>query len=160
MKVLEPSPEGISLIHAFESCRLSAYLDVAGIPTIGWGTTRYPSGEKVKMGDLCTPEQADMYFAHDLKRFALAVDALTVDTISQRQFDALTSFVYNTGETAYRDSTLRRVVNTDPNDPGIRRQFMRWHFAGGKPIRGLWKRRHREADFYFGKLTPLPAWPH
>jgi lysozyme len=160
MKITDVSPEGLTLLKQFEGLRLSAYLDSAGIPTIGYGTIRYPNGEKVKMGDLCTPDQADMYFAHDLQRFERAVDALSVDTLSQRQFDALTSFTYNTGENAYRTSTLRKVVNVNPNDPGIRRQFQKWHFAGGRPIKGLWKRRHREADFYFGVKTPLPAWPH
>lgn len=160
MKVGFVSPEGLDLLKQFEGLRLAAYLDSAGIPTIGYGTIRYPNGEKVKMGDLCTPDQASMYFAHDVHHKAQAVDALTVDTISQRQFDALTSLVYNIGESAYRGSTLRRVVNASPNDRGIRKQFMRWHFAGGRPIKGLWKRRHREADFYFDTVTPLPAWPH
>lgn len=160
MKITNVSPEGLKLLKRFEGLRLAAYLDSAGIPTIGYGTIRYPNGEKVKMGDLCTPDQADLYFQHDLRRFELAVDALTVDTISQRQFDALTSLTYNIGENGYRGSTLRRVLNTNPDDRGIRKQFMRWHFAGGRPIKGLFKRRHQEADFYFGVTTPLPAWPH
>lgn len=156
MKVTTPSPEGIAMIHAEESCELSAYLDVAGVWTIGYGTTRYFGGQRVKAGDTCTQDQADSYFAYDLQRFALAVDALTVDSLLQRQFDALTSFNYNVGENAYRNSTLRKTVNANPNDPAIRQQFMRWHFADGKPVKGLWNRRHREADFYFGEQTPRP----
>lgn len=159
MKVTSLSPEGVALIKQFEGLRLEAYPDSAGIWTIGYGTTRYPNGQKVRPSDRCTVEQADLYFGHDLQRFELAVDALTVDGLVQRQFDALTSFVYNVGESAYRDSTLRKRVNANPNDPAIRDQFMRWHNAGGKPVLGLWRRRHREADFYFGVSTPMPPGP-
>jgi lysozyme len=159
MKTTGLSADGMALLRQFEGLRLEAYQDVAGIWTIGYGTTRYPNGQKVRAGDRCTLEQADIYFAHDLERFELAVDALTVDTILQRQFDGLTSFTYNVGEQAYKDSTLRKLVNANPNNPAIRDQFMRWHNAGGKPIPGLWKRRHREADFYFGVSTPIPPGP-
>lgn len=159
-KVTRVSAAGIALIHRWEELRLEAYLDVADIPTIGWGTTRYPDGSKVALGDTCTKDHADAYFEHDLRRFELAVDALTVDMITQRQFDALTSFAYNTGEGAYRDSTLRRRVNANPDDSDIRREFMRWIYSGGKRRRGLWNRRHAEADHYFGVTTPTPPYPY
>lgn len=159
MKAHGISAEGMALLKHFEGLRLEAYKDVAGIWTIGYGTTRYPNGQKVRAGERCTEAQADLYFGHDLERFELAVDALTVDTIRQRHFDALTSFTYNVGEQAYKDSTLRKLVNANPDNPAIRDQFMRWHNAGGKPVAGLWKRRHREADFYFGVSTPIPPGP-
>lgn len=153
------SDAGIKLIQSFEGLRLAAYLDSANIPTIGFGTIRYPNGTKVKMGDVCTEADADDYFRHDLTRFELDVDAMTADTVAQRQFDALTSFAYNLGTTAYRDSTLRNRVNLMPNDPAIRAEFMKWYKAGGKPVLGLWRRRHKEADTYYGVTTPVPEMP-
>ncbi len=153
------TPEGRRLIQRFEACRLSAYQDVAGIWTIGWGTTRYPDGRRVQAGDTCTQEEADRFFAHDLRRFELGVDALTTDAVSPRQFDALVSCTYNIGEGAYSGSTLRRRVNANPGDPSIRGAFMMWHRADGKPSKGLWRRRHLEADFYFGVSTPVPPFP-
>jgi lysozyme len=159
VKITQLSLDGIKLLQQFEGLRLEAYPDSAGIWTIGYGTTRYPDGTKVRPSDVCSQEEADRYFRHDLRRFELAVDALTVDALNQPQFDALTSFVYNTGESAYRDSTLRKRVNANPADPAIRAQFMRWHNAGGNPVLGLWRRRHREADFYIGVSTPMPPGP-
>jgi len=49
-----------ALLHVFESCRLTAYPDAGGIPTIGWGHTA-----GVKLGDTCTREQADAWLAED-----------------------------------------------------------------------------------------------
>ena len=155
---------GRELIHAAEACVLEAYLDSGGVPSIGWGTTRYPpwhsDGRRVLLGDVCTQEQADLFFDYDLERTEEAVDVLTVDTVTPRQFDALVSFAYNVGEGSYRTSTLRKLVNANPNDPAIRHQFMRWHFDDGQPVRGLWFRRHREGDHYFGSLTPCPPFPY
>jgi len=50
------SPTGIKLIQGYEGCELNAYKDAASPPviTIGWGTTRYPNGNKIQMGDTCT----------------------------------------------------------------------------------------------------------
>ena len=52
------SEEGKDLIKLFEGVRLKAYKCSAGVPTIGIGNTYYPNGDKVKMGDTITLEQA------------------------------------------------------------------------------------------------------
>lgn len=153
------SDAGAKLIQSFESCRLKAYDDGGGVWTIGWGTTRYPDGRKVKAGDTCTQAQADLWFRFDVHQTELDVDALTTDAITQTQFDALVSCAYNIGTGAYRGSTLRRLVNSRPDQPGIRDAFMAWHFDNGKPVLGLWRRRHAEADTYFHTQTPCPALP-
>jgi lysozyme len=101
-----------------------------------------------------------LFYAHDLEATERAVDALTVDHITPRQFDALVSLVYNIGADAYRGSTVRRYVNVDPTAKKIRTAFMMWHWDEGSPIKGLWNRRHREADYYFGTLTPTPPFPY
>ena len=60
---------GERFIKGFEQLRLTAYHDEGGKPTIGWGTTYYPNGNSVQMGDTCTAEQAEVYFMHDIDRF-------------------------------------------------------------------------------------------
>lgn len=144
---------GIALIHRWESCRLAAYDDngnaAGGVWTIGWGTTKYPDGRRVQAGDTCTQAQADQWFQFDLSRTEFEVDALTRDDLKPAQFDALVSLAYNIGVGAYRGSTLRRMVNVNPNDPRIGGQFLRWVFDNGVLVAGLRNRRQAEADHYY-----------
>lgn len=80
-----------------EQLRLAAYLDSAGVPTIGYGTTHYGVGKPVKMGDTCTPEQAEAYFRADVAECEKTVNSGVRVELNQNQFDALVMFVYNTG---------------------------------------------------------------
>lgn len=88
------------MITSFEDLKLSAYLCPANVWTIGFGTTIYPTGTRVKQGDKCTEAQAKAYFAHDLKRFERAVKGSMAVPLTQNQFDALVSLAYKIGETA------------------------------------------------------------
>jgi lysozyme len=153
----------VQLIHAEEGCRLVAYRDIANVPTIGWGTTHYPDGTAVKMGDTCTQEQADAYFIAALAQTALAVYRLTQrDDLTQAQIDALCCLVYNIGVGAYTHSQLRVLIHANPNNPAIRPEWMKWHFAEQngtpppEPSAGLWKRRWREINHYCAVETPMP----
>lgn len=150
-KITHISDAGIDELVKSEGLELNAYLDTAGIPTIGIGTTRYFGGTRVKMGDKIDINKAYAYFRFDVKWAEKAVDDLTVDTLNQNQFDALVSFVYNLGVTAYRNSTLRKRINKNVNDPTIRQEMNKWVNSGGKITPGLVKRRKREADLYFSK---------
>jgi lysozyme len=165
--MMKITPAGLALIHGSEGCRLVAYDDngnaAGGVWTLGWGTTRYPpwhlAGRRVRQGDICTREQADQFFAHDLKASEDGVDALTRDDLLPRQADGLVCLTYNIGVQGYAGSTVRRRVNAQPLDPTIREAFMRWHKDDGVDVEGLWVRRHRESDFYFGVQTPCPEPP-
>lgn len=72
--------------------------------------------------------------------------------IRQQQFDALVSFTYNVGVSAFSTSTLLRKVQAFPDDPTIRDEFMRWVYAGGQVVQGLVNRRKKEADYYFSEV--------
>lgn len=165
LHVMHVSPTGIAFMHRWESCKLYAYLDIGGVWTIGWGTTVYPNGKRVKEWDTCTQAEADAWFTSDLVRFERDVDSYITDQIFQPEFDALTSLCYNIGPQRFKTSTLRRRVNVDHNDPDIRRQFMAWHYddVNGDghldPVQGLWNRRHDEADMYFRVATTCPLMP-
>jgi len=153
------SLEGRELIESFEGLRLSAYLDSVGVLTIGYGTTHYPNGQPVHAQDTCTQSDADGYLDHDLQHVTAGVTSGLTTGVNQPQFDALCSFAYNLGVAAFHTSHLRVRVNSNPSDPAIRDEFMKWHLAGGKPLAGLWRRRHDEADFYFEVNTPCPVMP-
>lgn len=90
---MKTSKTGLDLIKKYEGCRLKAYLDPAGIPTIGWGHT---SG--VKMGQTITQAQADAYLAQDVGTAERAVAKYDATYHwNQNQFDGLVSFTYNCG---------------------------------------------------------------
>lgn len=149
MKVNAIGAKGLSLIKQFEGLLLKPYKCPAGIPTIGYGATYYPSGLKVTMNDKAITEgQASTMLMNMLKTYEKSVDSFCRDDINQNQFDALVSFSYNVGVNALKNSTLLKKVNKDPNDPTIRAEFMKWNKAGGKVLKGLTNRRIAEADLY------------
>jgi lysozyme len=98
-----------------------------------------------------TEVEARNILKHELNEFAKRVDSITIDTINQAQFDALTSFAYNIGAGALRTSTLLKRVNSNPNDKNIKSHFMKWVNANGKVMNGLINRRQAEADLYYKK---------
>ena len=150
MKIVNISHKGVALIKKWEGFREQAYICPAGVPTIGYGSTRYEDGRKVQMKDQPISEvRAEMLLYNTLKQFEREVDAMTRDDINQNQFDALVSFAYNLGGHALKSSTLLKLINLNPTNPDIRLQFGRWVYGDGKRLPGLVSRRKDEADLYF-----------
>ena len=145
--VKKVSTAGIALICSFEGLKLKAYDDGVGIWTIGFGTTIYPNGIKVKKGDTCTEAQAKAYMAHDLKKFESAVNNAVTVPINQNQFDALVSLAYNIGTGALKESTLLKKLN-EADYKGAAAQFNVWNKGGGKVIQGLVNRRAVERKLF------------
>jgi lysozyme len=141
---------GIDLITSFEDLRLNAYDDGVGVWTIGFGTTVYPNGVKVKKGDVCTKAQAVTFFQHDLRRFEAAVNQAVKVVINQNQFDALTSLTYNIGEASFKGSTLVKQLNAG-NYKAAADQFLVWNKGGGKVMKGLERRRAAERELFLKK---------
>ena len=139
----------IKLIQSFEGCNLSAYPDPLskdGLPvTIGWGSTMYQNGKKVKMGDTITEAEALKLLEWEITNKANAISL----NVNQNQFDALVSFAFNLGLGNFNSSTLKKKIFKNPNDPTIRNEFMRWVSPGSSVEKGLRRRRKAEADLYF-----------
>ncbi|ENX06247.1 lysozyme [Acinetobacter courvalinii] len=144
------SQVGINLITSFEDLKLDAYDDGVGVWTIGYGTTVYPNGIKVKQGNKCTLAQAKEYFAHDLNRFEKAVNQSVKVSINQNQFDALVSLTYNIGETAFKKSTLLMLLNANKFTEAAD-QFAVWNKGGGQVMKGLVRRRAAERELFLKK---------
>lgn len=142
--------EGFELITKWEGLKLTPYLCSAGVPTIGYGSTRYSDGSKVKLTDKpITKGKAFEIFSATISTYEKAVFTLTPDEINQNQFNALVSFAYNLGVNALRNSTLLKKVNANLNDPKIADEFRKWVNAGGKKMTGLVNRREDEIKMYF-----------
>jgi lysozyme len=150
---------GVELIKEFEGLRLRAYRCPAGVATIGYGTTVYPTGYKVQMGEQITAEQAEEYLRSDLRAFERDVERMVRVPLNTNQFAALVSFAYNLGAEALRKSTLLRLLNAH-NYAGAAEQFARWTYAAGKQLPGLVRRRAAErALFIQTDITPAVNTP-
>jgi lysozyme len=153
------SQNGLNLLKQWESLRLSAYRDSKGVPTIGYGTTRYPNGNPVKMGDKITEEQAFDYLDNDLAlEFEPAVDKIAnVVPLTQNQYDALVIFCYNIGASRFRNSTAAKEAVKDPNSPNVGAAMKMWNKitnpATGQleVLEGLVNRRNKEVTLYYSK---------
>ena len=134
---------GRNLIKTFEGYRNTAYLDPVGIWTIGYGHTR-----GVKEGDTVTEEEADILLQSDLEAAENTVNATGLK-LSQLQFDALVSLVYNIGSGKFNSSTLLKQLreSTKPR-PELETWWKVWDKARGKTLKGLQRRREAEYLLY------------
>lgn len=154
MEVVKTNQEGINLIKRFETYRSKPYICPTGHPTIGFGTTVYPNGQKVKMTDSpITLEKANEILQYDLAKFEKFVIDLVKIKLTSNQFSALVSWTYNLGPDALRRSTMLKKINANPNDPSIADEIKRWNKGSVngvlQSLPGLVTRRNAEAELYF-----------
>ncbi len=141
---------------------LVAYKCQAGVPSIGYGTTILPNGQKVKMGMTTTPEKAIDWFEKDVRRRAeILAEALEGVPVTQKLFNAMVSLSYNVGTAAVLRSEcikclkrgdLKKANPDDKKEPDkAKEHFMGWRFytnpkTGQKEeSTGLKRRRVKEA---------------
>jgi lysozyme len=143
---MRTSDSGLEFIRHHEGLETRAYPDPGsadGHPwTIGVGHTR-----GVKKGDTCTVEQAMVWLREDVRDAEAAVLRLVKVPLSQDQFDALVSFVFNVGAGALEKSTLLRMLNSSDYF-GTAVQFERWNKNDGRVMAGLTRRRKEERDLF------------
>lgn len=142
--------EGEKLIKHYESCRLEAYQDGGGVWTIGYGNTYYENGQQVKGGDKIPQWRADELFSKVAAGYAGRLTGIVEGiNLKSYQFDALVSFSWNVGISAFESSTLLKVIRNNPNAlKSINTQFMRWIYDNGIAIKGLINRRESESWLY------------
>ena len=138
------SEEGKSLIKKFEGCKLEAYLDAVDVPTIAYGRTK-----GVRMGDVCTQEQADAWLEEELEEYGGYVNDAVKVPLTQNQFDALVAWTYNLGPTNLNKSSMLVEINNENWDE-VPAQMRRWNKAGGQVLEGLERRRLAESMLFEG----------
>jgi lysozyme len=142
-------PPGLAIIKSCEKLRLRAYLPTPNdVPTIGYGHT-----EGVKMGDVCTAAQAEKWLIEDCDAAEICVNGRVKLPITDNQFDALVSLVFNIGINAFASSTLLRKLNSG-DYAGAAAEFKRWRFQKGEELAGLVKRRERERKLFLTETRP------
>lgn len=143
---MTPSKACFDLIKRFENCILHAYPDPAtgGDPwTIGVGHT----GPEVHKGLTISEGIADAYLIKDVQDAVEAVNNLVRVDLSQNQFDALVSFVFNCGAKAFSTSTLLKKLN-DGDMLGASLEILKWNRGGGHVMNGLVRRRAAEQSLF------------
>jgi lysozyme len=133
----------------------------AGIWTVGYGRalrtlngTRFLKGEADKAQAYerfpeLTEQQAAKLLAFDLEKFELDVKRFVKVELNENQRGALTSFAYNVGSTALKESTLLRKLNAHDYH-GASLEFRRWTKSNGVEYRGLIRRRNNEKRLFLG----------
>ena len=144
---------GLALVKEFESCRLKAYRDGEGVPTIGWGHTL-----GVKMGDTITQCQADEMLRLDMAEREAELNRLLGDTpTTSDQFSAMMSLVYNIGfgDPARKPKPIPGLKTSTvlkrhrlKNYMGAANAFLMWNKDNGVVVRGLMRRREAERKLY------------
>ena len=140
------SPDGLELIKRHEGLRLKAYRCPAGVWTIGYGHTK-----GVVRGMVIAKVHADRFLHEDIVDAEAAVNRLVEVPMTQGQYDALVSFVFNLGVSSFARSTLRQVLNNGDYCAAAE-QFDRWVYArqGRQRVKlsGLVARREDERALF------------
>ncbi|MGV8002843.1 lysozyme [Photorhabdus temperata subsp. temperata] len=139
---MQISEKGLKALKGYEGCSLTAYRCPAGVWTIGYGHTC-----GVKPGDVVTDKQAEQFLLEDLAPVYITLENAVKVPLTQGQFDALCSFIFNCGTGAFVRSTLLKKLNAG-DYKGAANQFMRWNMAGGRVLPGLDVRRASEKTMF------------
>ena len=135
--------KNLDIIKKSEGLRLEAYLPTPNdVPTIGYGHTK-----GVRMWQRISLAQAEQFLLEDVDWAEDAVNSLVKVKLSQNQFDALVSFVFNIGAGAFSKSTLLKYLNAGDYG-GAANQLLRWNKQAGKELKGLTKRRQEERALF------------
>lgn len=136
---LSLSEAGLKLITKFEGFRSEAYLDIVGVPTIGYGSTM-----DVKLGDKIDEKDARSRLIYEVVHdYHPSLNNACKVPLKQFEYDAYLSLMYNIGAGAFKRSTLLKYLNASQYEAAAK-QILRWNKAGGKVVKGLTNRREAE----------------
>lgn len=144
----------VDFVARWEGCKLVAYRDVAGVLTVGYGHT----GTDVFEGQAITSARARAYLKADLQTAASRLEARIgreiVDCLTDPQYAALLSFVFNLGANA--KWTIWKVLKARRFDE-VPPQLMRFVNAGGGVVRALVNRRAAECALWHAEGAAGPV---
>lgn len=130
------SQHGYKFIKKFEGFRNTAYLCPAGIWTIGYGHTK-----GVTAGMSVNPSIASEFLIKDCAPIIKVLNTMNLH-FEQYQYDALASFIFNVGISAFLKSTLYKKLMA--KNIYASRELLKWICIKGKVSNGLKNRRMSE----------------
>ena len=134
----------LDLIKQCEGLRLTSYKCPAGVWTIGYGHTG-----NVQEGHTITEAQAEQLLLADLEESQEAVERLVRVEMTDGEYGAFVSFVFNIGAHAFEHSTLLRLFNGGQVEQ-CALEFPKWCHAGSVVLPGLVDRRKHEQEMFYG----------
>ncbi len=142
----------LDIVKKWEGYKREAYLDPVGIPTIGYGTIRYPDGKAVRLGDRISEAQAEAFLKFEIDASVRSLNVLLQGIqLNQNQFDAIVSLCYNIGVGGFSGSTILRKLR-EGDFKAAAEAFGLWNkgTVNGKKvvIEGLTKRRADERSLF------------
>jgi lysozyme len=143
------STEGIELIKQFENFSPTWYKDSKGVWTIGYGHAG--KGSERYTINRVNRNEALKILQNDISIAEAAVNKLVKVELTQNQYDALVSFVFNVGEGNFSKSTLLKKLNEKKYDEAAE-EFLKWNkitYQGKKiELLGLTNRRNKEKALF------------
>lgn len=141
--------ERVDIIKASEQLRLTAYMPTKNdVWTIGWGHTR-----TAKAGMRITVTEAERLLQRDLAWVRVAIARNVKVALTQPQYDALASLIFNIGEGNFARSTVLRRLNAS-DYVGAANAFTMWNKQRSRKtgkmvvLRGLTRRRAEERALF------------
>ena len=110
---MELSSKGFDVLHEREGLELTAYLDTTGVLTIGLGHTSAAGPPLVYEEMTITEDQAEEIFRNDCETFRAECGHAVKVALTQYEFDAACSLLFNIGSTNFLGSTFLRLLNED-----------------------------------------------
>ncbi|MDA0107839.1 lysozyme [Vibrio sp. La 4.2.2] len=138
------SHKGLALIGNAEQCRLTPYVCPAGHITNGIGNTHHVPNDVIPLAQVAQDWARNIEAAQHCLEQALPNTRLT-----QGQYDAFTSFIFNTGCARFQfnqDGSKTQIYQhiTAGNYTAACHQLRRWVYGGGVKLKGLIIRRQKE----------------
>lgn len=176
---MKVSDNGLNFIKNEEGSRSTAYKDAGGLLTIGVGHLIRPDEQQLRNETLSDSQILDL-LRTDIVVTENAINNFVKPALTQNQFDALASLIFNIGDGAFQSSSLLTKLNANPNDKRfmvvntitvpayqwmknqllsinrtvigtIEYSFLIWHMVNHKPNSDLYGRRNREYKLYSTK---------
>jgi GH24 family phage-related lysozyme (muramidase) len=144
---MKPSDNCINLIKQFEGFRSAPYLDAVNVATIGYGTTMIDGKPVTLQTPPITEQRATELLRAYVENSSPKIIKACTHQLTQGQFDAIISFVYNLGIGNFQSSTLLKKLNAW-DILGASLEFDKWVNAGGKKLPGLITRRAKEKALF------------
>ena len=143
---MQISNNGINKLKVEEGERLTGYKDSRGIPTVGVGHTGVVDGKPVAVGMVISKDKSSELLRSDLAWVEKSIATNVKVPLTQNQYDALCSLIFNIGPTAFANYTVLKRLNAG-DYKGAADAFLMWKKAGNDP-EILLPRRQRERALF------------